>query len=212
MRWACPKLIWSVTQWAGRWLWSSHLPILNVRIPGIDCKRRTRSEIDGEYIDGFITASRRKDLKPHLEKLFADPKLVGRQLVEDILKYKRLDGVETALRTIAISFVPEGKQAVVLRERLGQLPMPILVIWGAEDRILPVVAYPGSAAKRQDRGSRREPATWCTWRPRPRSTGRSMHSGNSRHTPPGDLICSPVPSVGDRFQRSCWSPFTLTLQ
>ena len=95
-------------------------------------------EIDSEYINGFIAASRRKDLKPYIERLFADPELVGRQLVEDILKYKRLDGVETALRTIAAEFCPGGKQAVVLRERLSQLPMPILVIWGAEDRILPV--------------------------------------------------------------------------
>ncbi len=95
-------------------------------------------EIDGDYVDGFVSASRRKDLKPLLEKLFANPKLVGRQLVEDILKYKRLDGVETALRTIATEFCPGGKQAAVFREQMGQLPMPILVIWGAEDLILPV--------------------------------------------------------------------------
>jgi len=94
-------------------------------------------EIDGEYIDGFITASRRKDLKPHIEKLFADSKLVGKQLVEDVLRYKRLDGVEAALRTIASQLCPGGKQAVFLRERLGQLSMPALVIWGGEDRIVP---------------------------------------------------------------------------
>jgi pyruvate dehydrogenase E2 component (dihydrolipoamide acetyltransferase) len=95
-------------------------------------------EIDNQFIDGFIAASRRKDIKPHLEKLFADPKLVGRQLVEDVLKYKRLDAVEQALRTISSQFCPGGQQAVIRRDRLSQLPMPILVIWGAEDRILPV--------------------------------------------------------------------------
>jgi pyruvate dehydrogenase E2 component (dihydrolipoamide acetyltransferase) len=100
-------------------------------------------EIDSEYINGFITASRRKDLKPHIEKLFADSKLVGRQLVEDILKYKRLDGVESALRTIAGQFCPGGQQAVVFRDRLSQLSIPILVIWGAEDRILPVAHTQG---------------------------------------------------------------------
>jgi pyruvate dehydrogenase E2 component (dihydrolipoyllysine-residue acetyltransferase) len=95
-------------------------------------------EIDSEYINGFIAASRRKDLKPHLEKLFADSKLVGRQLVEDVLKFKRLDGVETALQTIASRLCLGGQQAVVLRDRLSQLSIPLLVIWGAEDRILPV--------------------------------------------------------------------------
>ena len=95
-------------------------------------------EIDGEFIEGFIAASRRKEIKPHLEKLFADPKLVGHQLIEDVLKNKRLDGVEAALRTVAGQFCPGGQQAVVLRDRLTRLSMPIMVIWGEEDRILPV--------------------------------------------------------------------------
>jgi pyruvate dehydrogenase E2 component (dihydrolipoamide acetyltransferase) len=95
-------------------------------------------DIDGEYIEGFIRADRRKELKPQIEKLFADPKLVGRQMVEDILKYKRLDGVEPALRTIADQFFPGGRQAILLRDRLGKLSMPVLAIWGSNDRIVPV--------------------------------------------------------------------------
>ena len=31
-------------------------------------------------------------------QLFADPGLVNRQLIDDLLKYKRLDGVDQALR------------------------------------------------------------------------------------------------------------------
>lgn len=94
-------------------------------------------EIDGEYIDGFITATRRKEMQRQIEKLFANPKLISRQLVEDILKYKRLDGVEAALRTIAAQFCPGGRQAIVRRQQLGSLTMPALVIWGADDRIIP---------------------------------------------------------------------------
>ncbi len=95
-------------------------------------------EIDGDYINGFLKAERRKDIKPHLEKLFANPSLVSRQLVDDILKYKRLDGVDLALRTIAAQFCPGGRQASVFRDRLGELSVPILVIWGGEDRVIPV--------------------------------------------------------------------------
>ena len=95
------------------------------------------AEIDGNYIEGFITAGRRRDIKPHLEKLFADSGLVGRQLIDDILKYKRLDGVDSALRAIADQFFPQGKQAAVLGDRLGELSIPVQVIWGSEDRILP---------------------------------------------------------------------------
>ncbi len=101
------------------------------------------SEIDGEYITGFVRAGRRKEIQPQLEKLFANSKLAGRPIVEEVLRYKRLDGVETALQTIASQLCPAGKQELVFRDRLSQLSIPILVIWGSEDRILPVTQAEG---------------------------------------------------------------------
>ena len=95
-------------------------------------------EVNGDYMEGFITANRRRDIKPHLEKLFANPSAVSRQLIDDVLKYKRIDGVESALRTIADEFFPEGRQAVMLRDRLSEVSRPVLVIWGAQDQIVPV--------------------------------------------------------------------------
>ena len=94
-------------------------------------------EIDGEYIRGFVSATRRNELRPQLEKLFADSRLITRQLVDDTLKYKRLDGVEPALRTIASQLCPADRQGVILREQIIQLKMPVLVLWGSEDRIIP---------------------------------------------------------------------------
>jgi pyruvate dehydrogenase E2 component (dihydrolipoamide acetyltransferase) len=94
-------------------------------------------EIDGEYIQGFVSATRRNDLRPQLEKLFADSRLITRQMVDDTLKYKRLDGVELALRTIASQFCLANRQSVSLREQLVELKMPVMVLWGSEDRIIP---------------------------------------------------------------------------
>ncbi len=94
-------------------------------------------EIDGEYIQAFVSATRRNDLKRQMEKLFADSRLITRQLVEDTLKRKRLDGAESALRAIASQLWQSGGAPVVLREQLAELKMPVLVLWGSEDRILP---------------------------------------------------------------------------
>jgi pyruvate dehydrogenase E2 component (dihydrolipoamide acetyltransferase) len=63
--------------------------------------------------------------------------LITRQLVDDTLKYKRLDGVESGLRTIASQFCPSDRQSLILREQLIELKMPVLVLWGSEDRIIP---------------------------------------------------------------------------
>ena len=54
-------------------------------------------EINAGYLRGFAEAESRRDLKPHLLALFADPGLVNRQLIDDLLKYKRLDGVDQYL-------------------------------------------------------------------------------------------------------------------
>jgi pyruvate dehydrogenase E2 component (dihydrolipoamide acetyltransferase) len=94
-------------------------------------------EINREYIEGFIAARSRRELKPVIELLFADPGLVTRQLLDDVLRYKRLDGVHEALSTLAERLFPDGRQAVDLGPRLRESSVPILAIWGADDRIVP---------------------------------------------------------------------------
>ena len=101
------------------------------------CSAALGAEINAEYIAGFMAADKRRELKAVVEALFADPSLVTREMVDDLLRYKRLDGVAEALRGIAGAAFPGGRQAVVLRDRLGELAMPVLAIWGAEDRIVP---------------------------------------------------------------------------
>ncbi len=94
-------------------------------------------EINSAFLEGFLTAKRRKALQPVLEQLVADPGLISRDMLDDVLKFKRLDGVETALRaTISASF-GDGAQSVDLRETLKGLSIPVTVIWGEGDRIIP---------------------------------------------------------------------------
>ncbi|WP_233857100.1 acetoin dehydrogenase dihydrolipoyllysine-residue acetyltransferase subunit [Paraburkholderia sp. HD33-4] len=104
-------------------------------------------EINREYIEGFVEGSSRNALKPHLVKLFADGSLVTRQLIEDIVKYKRLEGVNDALRKIAGSAFEGGVQRRVYRERLDTLAPRTLVIWGAQDQIIPASHAQGLPAQ-----------------------------------------------------------------
>jgi pyruvate dehydrogenase E2 component (dihydrolipoamide acetyltransferase) len=86
------------------------------------------SAVNRDYVDGFIAAESRRELKPVLQLLFADESLVTRQLVDDVLKYKRIDGVTEALRTIAGAALGES----------GALPdVPTLIVWGGADRVVP---------------------------------------------------------------------------
>jgi len=94
-------------------------------------------DINADYIDGFVAAERRRELKGVLELLFADQGLVSRKLVDDVLRYKRLDGVQEALGTVAGAMYPSGRQTTVLAGELDRLRAPVLVVWGGQDAVLP---------------------------------------------------------------------------
>jgi pyruvate dehydrogenase E2 component (dihydrolipoamide acetyltransferase) len=97
------------------------------------------SEINADYLRGFADAQTRRELKPVVGLLFADEGLVTRQLVDDLLAYKRLDGVDDALHallgTLLDGDAQRGDSAAVLA-RLGGA-VPVTVVWGAEDRVIP---------------------------------------------------------------------------
>lgn len=95
------------------------------------------SEINQGFIDGFIQADRRKTLQPVLAELFADSSLVSRSMVEDILRFKRLDGAIECLNRIAAANFKGGVQQSSIRNSLEKVKKPILAIWGDEDKIIP---------------------------------------------------------------------------
>ena len=109
-----------------------------VRSMCLICSAGLGEEINGAYGRGFISSNTRKEIRPYLEQLFADPAVVTRQLINDILKYKRLDGVTEALSTLAATVFFGGRQQAVFRDQLEPLGKPIMVIWGSEDKIIPV--------------------------------------------------------------------------
>jgi pyruvate dehydrogenase E2 component (dihydrolipoamide acetyltransferase) len=95
-------------------------------------------EINAAFIDGFVRAARRREAIEALKLLVHDPALVSRTMVEDVLRYKRLDGVTEALAAFAEQWFPGGRQRVGLSEAVATLKLPVQIIWGREDRIIPV--------------------------------------------------------------------------
>jgi pyruvate dehydrogenase E2 component (dihydrolipoamide acetyltransferase) len=96
------------------------------------------TEINATFIEGFVRAARRKDAAEVLQLLVHDPALVSRTMVEDVLRFKRLDGVADALAAIAQAWFAGGQQQVSVAADLARANIPVQLIWGREDRIVPV--------------------------------------------------------------------------
>jgi pyruvate dehydrogenase E2 component (dihydrolipoamide acetyltransferase) len=94
------------------------------------------SEINAGYVDGFATANSRNELKHLAPQLFADKEMVSRQMITDLLKYKRLDGVDEALVHLAGKLHNGGKQSEELSSVVQSVSTKIF--WGKADEILTV--------------------------------------------------------------------------
>lgn len=94
-------------------------------------------EISSAYVDGFVSARRRADMSAVVSQLFADPSLATRDMAEALLRYKRLDGVDAALKAIIAANFEGGRQHRADPDGWKTVAAPLLVLWGAEDRIIP---------------------------------------------------------------------------
>lgn len=105
------------------------------------------AEIGEDYVGRFVAATDRKVLKEVMGLLFEDTKLVSRSMVDDMLNYRRIEGVQPTLEKIAVDLgARSGK--------FGALPASVaertLVVWGEKDKIFPpkhMDRVPGTAEK-----------------------------------------------------------------
>jgi len=92
-------------------------------------------KINADFIRGFVTASSHEELAPLLGLLFADPAHVTPQLLEQMLQPKQRAGASEALARIAGSRYSGTPSGGSLRDVAGRVPT--LVVWGAEDAVIP---------------------------------------------------------------------------
>ncbi|MEX3009578.1 acetoin dehydrogenase dihydrolipoyllysine-residue acetyltransferase subunit [Hoeflea sp. TYP-13] len=96
------------------------------------------TDINIGFLQGFIDGKRGKQLKPVLEQLVADKSLISRDMINEVIKFKRVDGVLAGLQAIVDSNFAGGVQSIDLRATVKDLAIPVSVIWGREDEIIPV--------------------------------------------------------------------------
>ena len=96
------------------------------------------AEINGGFLDGLCRASSEASLKPWLAELFHDKSLLTSSFVATAYKQLESPQKREGLRAMANALVPDGTQATSKRAALENLNIPTKVIWGTDDRIIPI--------------------------------------------------------------------------
>jgi pyruvate dehydrogenase E2 component (dihydrolipoamide acetyltransferase) len=94
-------------------------------------------EINDELLDRIESAPSRDEARRLLELFFEDRRFVLERGINDMHAARNALGADDAVKAIAASAFTRRGQNLVLVDRLGELEVPLLVIWGELDRVIP---------------------------------------------------------------------------
>jgi pimeloyl-ACP methyl ester carboxylesterase len=77
-------------------------------------------------------------LRTELTHFFANPGRVQQALVEQLYQQRMQPGAQEALVSTANAAFGDGQQRIDLRDTLGGLHIPVLLVWGEADAVIPV--------------------------------------------------------------------------
>jgi pimeloyl-ACP methyl ester carboxylesterase len=95
------------------------------------------SEINGELLDRIESEPSRDEARRLLELFFQDRRFVLERGIDEMYAARTAPGADDAVKTIAGNAFTRRGQNLVLTDRLGELEVPPLVIWGELDRVIP---------------------------------------------------------------------------
>lgn len=93
-------------------------------------------EVNAGYIEDFVAARRARDLREPAKLLFADESMASRDMLEDLIRAKRLDGAKEALTAIGEALKGGDPAFSELGDKLNALDCPVTLIISREDRIV----------------------------------------------------------------------------
>lgn len=95
-------------------------------------------EINGRLLRRYAAARSEDEIRICLESMTGWPNPVADETVLTVVEMRRRAGQTEKLVEIAASITRDERQGVISREKLAGLPMPVSVIWGLLDGVLPV--------------------------------------------------------------------------
>ena len=95
-------------------------------------------EIDRTVLDLMRSEPTQENLRAELSHFFAQPGLLQQALVDQLYEQRTQPGAHEALVATASAAFDDGQQRIDLRNTLEGLNIPVLVVWGDADAVIPV--------------------------------------------------------------------------
>ncbi len=99
--------------------------------------------VDGAFLDDFLAMPSPEDARRVLARLVARPSLVSPDMATGVWNHNRQPGVAETLTMVAGNAIRRDLGDDALRPALLALDLPVEILWGSEDAIIPVAAADG---------------------------------------------------------------------
>lgn len=94
-------------------------------------------EINHKLLRRYAVATDPAEMEMLLEQFFGWEFKLPRYLAQSVAESRTKPGASATLQTIAEEIIDGDIQKTLPRKELSELPMPVKVIWGTQDRVLP---------------------------------------------------------------------------
>jgi len=95
------------------------------------------ADINADVLNGILRATRPESLAPWLRMLVADESLINDGYARSAMSTRNDPGLRAAQASLADAVFPDGVQAHSLIPALHRLEMPVRIVWGKKDAIIP---------------------------------------------------------------------------
>lgn len=95
-------------------------------------------EINGPLLRRFAAATDKSEIRASLASMAVPQSPPSDRSVETLVGLRKRPGQTRKLVEIAAAITRDDRQGVIPRERLELLDMPVMVLWGTDDPVLPV--------------------------------------------------------------------------
>ena len=93
-------------------------------------------DLNSDYLDAFVSARRARDLREPVRLLFSNEDFVTRDILEDLIRAKRIDGAPEALTLLKDNLKGGDPDYLGMSAKLELVVAPITLIVGAADKIV----------------------------------------------------------------------------